>query len=1070
MTAELQQVLRCAGEIGRWPGGPATVSFTSLFLAMLVTDDATSRWVAATAQKIGPTTQAILDHWAATRGNRAGVTLDSLDAIRSRPPPSGEPGMTSSASHVMAEAFQIVMRIARHAPLDVQHVVAAYIYRPDAHWRDLQGWGFDRHAWALAFQAFVQATTPDLESEWHDYHRATLPQPVSVGVTEVLAWASATGQRREPPAAELDAALLLRGIILDGAQHSDSEVTSSRLFHMLDPAAGEHLAELRPFMTVDLPLGDEAWAVMERAERFRPTCRDGCLHVRHVLAALLTEREARSAHALLRRYERSPQSLLAALRGWVDGPGIDDDLALWDRLLAESPRAPTPLAAYSNDNAEGVDMLGIDRDVEAFAAVLASRDLIPPLAVGLFGDWGSGKSFFMDQLRRRIQILANHSKHLDPDATRFHGEIEQITFNAWHFMDSNLWASLITHVFEELNAGFAREDKQNTVNAYVSQLASVTERREEVRSKATVLQARQMQIDGELGDLQKQREARSKSILALAGGALEEVGKNDEVRAQLDEAAKRLGLPDAKLTVAKAERTQDELRSIGGRVSVWVRLAFSNPRTLLLAVVLVVLLPVVLWSILWGADLLRPAVAGVLGVVTSLLAAAGTVASKTGPIVASIDRALAKAHEVETAVRERKTEQEIDLIEEQRRIAASTAELEQERTTLARRIIELQVEIEGLEAGRSYKQFVLERAASGGYRKELGIISAAHRDLLELSSKLSSKEKPHVDRIILYIDDLDRCPPDRVVEVLQAIHLVLSLPLFVVVVGVDSHWLLQSLEVYYLRHFAGLGVAQETRPQKYLEKIFQIPYAIAPMRRDGFAALVDGLLGRPAEVARTPETRGTGPQAAYVASVGDTPISPAKRTAPKPASLPAALAGPAAPAGHLGATKGSSPATHKIDLLPENLTIPTAEIDHLSDLHWLIGSPRAAKRLINLYRLIRARHAGDDLEWFAADGYRATQLCLAITVGYPTYAAELFSAVFGGEVYDRVTAHAYLHRRAEAEPRWRELVALIAARAPRDAWGSIGRAAALVAPFSFETGRVLRMRDSEAPTPPRSAA
>jgi hypothetical protein len=762
MTAELQQVLRCAGEIGRWPGGPATVSFTSLFLAMLVTHDATSRWVAATAQKIGPNTQAILDRWAATRGNRAGFTLDSLDAIRSRPLPSsasGEPGMTSSASHVMAEALEIAMRVAPHAPLDVHHVVAAYIYRPDPHWGDLQAWGLDRHAWALAFQAFVQATTPDLETEWHDYHRAALPQPVSVGVTEVLAWASATGQRREPPAAELDAALLLRGIILDGAQHSDSVVTSSRLFRMLDPAARGHLAELLPFTkTGDLPLGDEAWAVMERAERFRPTCRDGRLHVRHLLAALLTEREARSAHALLRGYERSPQSLIAALRGWVDGPGIDDDLALWDRLLAENPRAPAPLAAYSNDNAEGVDMLGIDRDVEAFAAVLASRDLIPPLAVGLFGDWGSGKSFFMDQLRRRIQLLADHSKHLDPDATRFHGEIEQITFNAWHFMDSNLWASLITHVFEELNAGFAREDKQNTVNAYVAQLASVTEQREEVRSKATVLQARQTQIDGELGGLQKQREARSRSILALAGGALEEVGKNDEVRAKLDDAAERLGLPQAELTVAKAEQTQDDLRSIGGRIWVWIRLASSRPRILLLAVVLVVLLPVALWLIVWGTDLLQPAVAGVLSVVTSLVAAAGTVASKTGPIVASIDRAVAKAHEVETAVRERKTAQEIELIEEQRRIVASTAELEQERTTLARRITELQVEIEGLEAGRSYKQFVLERAASGGYRKELGIISAAHRDLLELSSKLSSKEKPHVDRIILYIDDLDRCP------------------------------------------------------------------------------------------------------------------------------------------------------------------------------------------------------------------------------------------------------------------------------------------------------------------------
>lgn len=50
-----------------------------------------------------------------------------------------------------------------------------------------------------------------------------------------------------------------------------------------------------------------------------------------------------------------------------------------------------------------------------------------------------------------------------------------------------------------------------------------------------------------------------------------------------------------------------------------------------------------------------------------------------------------------------------------------------------------------------------------------------------------SSPKP-VERIVLYIDDLDRCPPKRVVEVLEAVHLLLAFPLFVVVVGVDVRW------------------------------------------------------------------------------------------------------------------------------------------------------------------------------------------------------------------------------------------------------------------------------------------
>ena len=36
----------------------------------------------------------------------------------------------------------------------------------------------------------------------------------------------------------------------------------------------------------------------------------------------------------------------------------------------------------------------------------------------------------------------------------------------------------------------------------------------------------------------------------------------------------------------------------------------------------------------------------------------------------------------------------------------------------------------------------------------------------------NDQEAPNpIDRIVLYIDDLDRCSPRRVVEVLQAVHL-----------------------------------------------------------------------------------------------------------------------------------------------------------------------------------------------------------------------------------------------------------------------------------------------------------
>src|SRR5262249_8129862 len=108
-------------------------------------------------------------------------------------------------------------------------------------------------------------------------------------------------------------------------------------------------------------------------------------------------------------------------------------------------------------------------------------------------------------------------------------------------------------------------------------------------------------------------------------------------------------------------------------------------------------------------------------------------------------------------------------------------------------------------------------------------------------------ELPVVDRIVLYIDDLDRCPPDRVVQVLEAVHLILALPLFVVVVAVDPRWLLQSRKLHCAQLRAatqheGEDPAWKSPPLHYLEKIIQVPFAVRPLSPDGARALVESLL------------------------------------------------------------------------------------------------------------------------------------------------------------------------------------------------------------------------------------
>jgi len=116
--------------------------------------------------------------------------------------------------------------------------------------------------------------------------------------------------------------------------------------------------------------------------------------------------------------------------------------------------------------------------------------------------------------------------------------------------------------------------------------------------------------------------------------------------------------------------------------------------------------------------------------------------------------------------------------------------------------------------------------------------------------------EPTVSRIVLYIDDLDRCPEERVVEVIRAVHLLLAFPLFVCVVAADPRWLTQCLEnapgIRAIRTGRTEGgddeafVSQFGRvadPADYIEKIFQLPIWLRPIPVDRRAGLLRSWLG-----------------------------------------------------------------------------------------------------------------------------------------------------------------------------------------------------------------------------------
>lgn len=174
-----------------------------------------------------------------------------------------------------------------------------------------------------------------------------------------------------------------------------------------------------------------------------------------------------------------------------------------------------------------------------------------------------------------------------------------------------------------------------------------------------------------------------------------------------------------------------------------------------------------------------------------------------------------------------------------------------------------------------------------------------------------------------------------------------------------------------------MGLLWQSTPLNYLEKIFQIPYTLRPMDSHGFGSLVDALTGAPKRLippASESAIAGTTTHAGSAAS------APATSTPVESKKIPEMR-------------DGTREKSKRIDRRPEYLRIEDPEKSFMKLLHELIPSPRAGKRFINIYRLLRASVEDRERSAFIgeADGgeHQCVLLLLAILTGYPSEATEI---------------------------------------------------------------------------------
>lgn len=870
------------------------------------------------------------------------------------------------------------------------------------------------------------------------------------------------------------------------------------------------------------------------------------IYARDLVGALLIAMTTDEKSGARKRLKRVDVNLDVLRQDYLDyyltsDKNPEDDLDRWQKILIQlepvpepPPESPVPeikrqLPAIDSDTPSKADYLNIEAEVHGFANIIAARKVRTPLSIGLFGDWGSGKSTFMEQLQRAVENIATEVRKKPTDQESvFLGNIVQIPFNAWHYVEANLWASLVNHIFDNLSFSEkeAQEKAEKRKQLFLSKLSITLEEQRKAKQQVRVKQDEYQRAHDELQEARRKEDsARVKLSQILSQSIWPEVKQLIEANAKTEIDRARELLNQSGLSEEELRQELQASRNTLGRIQWRLKTMKDDPRRVLIIVAIVLatfLVPLglaFLVSKVVGSQLLTQTITGITPLITLLGGSLTWLWSKrdaANSILKQLDQAEQKLNAAISDARDahasrvKNLEKEIDTAEGAINTATQRVmDLDKEKTDVLNALREM-------EPGRVLENYLQERASSDDYRKLLGVVALIQRDFKKLSDMLreqdnhelrdsvtailkqneeqaaqgaaaaaldvqlaaaavsvaqlanqqteavpaqdavavgetvattgTSEAENHkdpaveafekrveetlkdyrIDRIVLYIDDLDRCPPKQVVDVLQAIHLLLAFELFVVVVGVDARWVRHALRKRYPemldddpddQKLNGKKERRWTRaatPRDYIEKIFQIPFWIKSMdpgdSEKFFKGLIpdDQLAAIPAKESRDTTTAparqpSAGDTSHTVSSTSDSSASDNKDIARQEDIEPAK---PVLTGGSVqdqtGQRKGAhatEPAADEFDLSPASLLLDVNERNLMVALGTIIGkTPRTVKRFVNIYRIIKAGLDAKRLSAFMGTNgrkaeYPAVLVLLSVAHGQPEVTPIFFQAL-----------------------------------------------------------------------------
>lgn len=654
------------------------------------------------------------------------------------------------------------------------------------------------------------------------------------------------------------------------------------------------------------------------------------------------------------------------------------------------------------------DQLEFKNDYTALANLVAYKEVNPPLAIGLFGHWGSGKSFFMEKMYDTIKDLSKRNNKV------YCENIVQVKFNSWHYSDANLWASLVTEIFETINEYFEGTDQ------IFEQLASSREQLKQAGNEKKNLNTKNEKLTDRLESIQKKKQDQETDLDSIKRKDIIEWVKSDpwisRKRKEIEGNLKK----DQEIDLNKIQTQIQELNGFWKKLKRSFELLkkYKTGNWVYLIIIAIIIFIVINYAFPnWLTDLgvFKEFLKGIVSLVTIGLP---TILNVFRKVEKGLDRLIevdAGWEEVQEKARKRKTSEEITLQKELDKANAQEDILTQRQSEIQEKINLLDSELSDIRSGKNLSKFIREKSQDQRYKSELGIISWIRKDFEELNNllikqkvaikrkdsniKKKEEENKSIDRIVLYIDDLDRCGESRVVEVLQAVHLLLAFPLFAVVVGVDPRWVSRALLKEYPELLENrnnksshskdkLSEKEENEEDDslfneggsatafdYLEKIFQIPFSLKIVQEKTAKDLIRSLAKPGKSIHGKDIVIVVDEQVGVTESVG---VSKSTKKTDKSKETSETQS----------KTTSTPPEVKEPD--PKALEISKEEGDFMNEIASNIGyTPRTINRYINIYKIIRS-HGGVIHSENQLEDYKAIMIMLSIVTGMNFEPDKLF--------------------------------------------------------------------------------